>query len=69
MGDFIHFVHASELLVGYRDYLNSKERQRITSRSVLRDFLRSDVMKIAVILNGKTLLWSKKIALKMIVAN
>lgn len=69
MGDFIHFVHAGELLVGYRDYLNPEERQRITSRSVLRDFLRADVMKIAVIFNGKTFLWPKKIAPKMIVAN
>ena len=64
MGDFIHFVHASELLVGYRDYLNPKERQRITPRSVLRDFLRADVMKIAVILNGKTLLGQRRSHLK-----
>lgn len=33
MGDFIHFVHAGELLVGYGDCLNPEERQCITPRS------------------------------------
>ena len=64
MGDFIHFVHAGELLVGYGDCLNPEERQCITPRSILCDFLRSDVMKIAVVFNGKTFLWPKKVAPK-----